>query len=210
MPRVEVGEIWRVTDALAVLIVCAWTEDVHGEDIRIVPVSLASAMPRIFTDRDVHATATMLGVPADLIAHAWLSQSMASVMLLRREGAVGAETLAAVRAAELIGLVPGAEDQHRELRGSSISGPDDSRLPLMREMVDAVNRELLTVFRRRRKGVPITRAEFTPSPKWLLLPSTESIVVSNGLFDEWTAADVMCASSPAEDSEDMDAFSRAA
>ncbi len=211
MPQVNVGEIWRITDALLAIVVCAWDEDGNGEDIRIVPVSRAGDAHWVFTDRDVRVSGTLGGSSVELIAHAWLSQSMTSAMLLSRDGEVDRPHLERVRSAELIGLAPDAEDRDRDMRGPSIMGPDDSRLQAMRDLVEHVNESLTIAAKRRGAGILITRDQFRMITNWYTLPSrSSSRVIEYEFFDDCAFEAVIVEPSPTEESEGMGVLSRAA
>ena len=144
MPRINVGQIWEILPQLRVLVLATWAPARPGDDdVRVVPVSLADEARDNMADRDVRLTFDERGAHSEIVAHAWLSQTLTSDMFARLIGDVSSQDVEAAKNAELIGIVDACADIDAGRRGACIAASDDARLPAMRSLADLFLRRIV-------------------------------------------------------------------
>lgn len=119
MAHVSVGDICIAgrSNRLALVIFLREPSAGRPEDVRVVPLAFASSAPPA-TQRDVVIAGGASPVGHGLIAESWNTRSLVSEMLSIPIGHVDGRVVEAVRAAEMVGIVPGVDvHQFADLMG---------------------------------------------------------------------------------------------
>lgn len=208
MPVVGTQQIWDIGSGVTVLILATWPRDEHGEDVRIAPVTDASDDLKVMADRDV-----LIAGPSGastLIAHAWLAQSLSSEVLRTLVGTCEASDFAAVRNAELVGMVAGAERRDTPRRGQAIEDANDPRIEGMRALIQRIDLALQVALQSQPTLAWQDLIKFRPGAMYKPLAQVVGPLQSDSFVYEtlYTAASEQ-QSAPVR-AEDADAFSRAA
>ena len=186
------GEVWRVacSGELLAVVVFAWAQEGLPTDLRIVPLSIGPDALEMSSERDVVLGQGHHGLAAPggaVIAQAWNARTIAAEDLAYSVGSVSDEALEIIRAAEMIGIAPNAEEGIQEWLGPRGSASATRRSSAARESIrrwdDAARVcELFRAVQPRN----MTRAEFRARPMYegavVVVKSDASVEFYSGEF----------------------------
>ncbi|HET7586443.1 MAG TPA: hypothetical protein VFK13_16150 [Gemmatimonadaceae bacterium] len=134
--KIRVGDIREVWGKRTAIVVFIGDDDWHGDDVRVVPCYLGSRdfCTEHATHRDLVIPAEENGVGVPILAQCWNARCVSSADLsLSRLAPVSDKALKAVRATELVGLVPDPDEDGAAWRGVPLVADDDPRVDWQRQ-----------------------------------------------------------------------------
>lgn len=166
-PEYKLGDIWTVgVLQLPAVIVCVYQEPRGAVDVRVVPLAADADRVSLASDHDVIIPAAHIVLDSgvahnDVVAHAWLAETVRRSELNRRVGTVAVASVRRIQDVELLGLGPVAADVHADSRGHHpFDESNGAAAEMVRDTLERWRENLAVTFEVNRS----TAAQNAPAP----------------------------------------------